>query len=45
MSKAAQMENKAKFIEEMGNGGSDNPNAMNLIIGSIQAKLALLDKF
>lgn len=45
MTKATMMENKAKFKEEMGGSGVENEQAMNLIIGSIQAKLALLDKF
>ena len=46
MSKANLMENKARFKEEMATGGThESEEAMNLIIGSIQAKLALLDKF
>ena len=37
------MENKAKFREDVKKEGDEE--AVNLYIGSIQAKLALLEKF
>ena len=41
--RAAAMENKAKVKEEVKREGDDE--AVNLYIGSIQAKLAILEKF
>ena len=41
--RAAAMENKAKVKEEVKKEGDDE--AVNLYIGSIQAKLAILEKF
>ena len=41
--KADQMEKRAKFKEELKKEGDDA--TVNLYIGSIQAKLAILEKF
>lgn len=43
MNKASLMENKAKSKENMKKDTDED--AINLYIGSIQAKLALLEKF
>lgn len=43
LSKATYMENQAKIKEDLRKNGDED--AVNLYIGSIQAKLALLEKF
>lgn len=43
LSKATAMENKAKIKQDSRKNGDED--AVNLYIGSIQAKLALLEKF
>jgi hypothetical protein len=43
LNKATYMENQAKIKEDLRKSGDED--AVNLYIGSIQAKLALLEKF